>query len=473
MKASIFTITMARARRSARSTGGKTKYTTDPFEIAGLSGDSDTGEAGETSAFKVPDEDSEEEFRHASNDEDAEEEEENEEVEAEDDDEPEYAEGESMDIDRPTSTPRDRGRNIQKAKKVTAVSQSDTRKKQPAWTKPDETRSRGILNTSDHVGKSVHLQFTFGTDERDLLAILHARERWAKGIDSGFPSRASLNAVQTAPAYTYGPTYGADPEDVQKESTRGWDWYYDGDVGEKFRKRQWLARIEEDEGRRYMPRSKPGKHTVLMGPADGQKKFSLGQFESYNFGDAWDSAGGKKKREGWMLNMGQKIQCMAWAPNQNGLVQYLAIVTFITEEQKSHYPDPLADKAAPAFRPSAPYPSALHIWAFKAKQDDSLTKTLDMEFKPRLRLALCTDWGDLRRISWCPFPRTTRAEDDEDVLKNVGLLAGVWGDGYVRVLDIKTNKDPNTTEFRKSPSRTQVSVSDHSARQTKSFLLPL
>lgn len=141
---------------------------------------------------------------------------------------------------------------------------------------------------------------------------------------------------------------------------------------------------------------------------------------------------------------------MAWAPNQDGLVQYLAIITPITEEQKSHYPDPLADKAAPAFRPSAPYPSALQIWAFKARREDSLTKTLDMEFKPRLRLALCTDWGDLRRISWCPCPRAKRDEDEEDVLKNVGLLAGVWGDGCVRVLDIKTGRDPNTTEFCKS-----------------------
>ena len=98
---------MPGARRSARSTGGKARYTTDPFEIAGLSGDSDTGEAGESPAVKVLNEDSEEEFQHASNDEDAEDEEE-EEVEAEDDYEPEYAEGESMDIDGPTTTSRGR-----------------------------------------------------------------------------------------------------------------------------------------------------------------------------------------------------------------------------------------------------------------------------------------------------------------------------------------------------------------------------
>lgn len=450
---------MPRAHRSTRYSGGKTKYTIDPFEIAGLSGDSDIGEAGGSSAVKVLDEDSEEDFQHASNDEDAEEEE-DEEVEPEDDDGPEFAEGEAMDIDGPAFTLTGRGEKNPNAKKEKAVSQPDTKKKQLSGPKPDETRSRGILNTSDHVGKSVHLQFTFGTDERDLLAILHARERWAKGIDSGFPSRASLNTVQTAPDYAYGPTYGADPQDVQNESTRGWDWYYDRDVGEKFRKRQWLAKIKEDEGRRYIPQSKPGKHTVLMGLADNQKKFSLGQFESINFGDAWGPAEAKRKREGWVLNMGQKIQSMAWAPNQNGLVQYLAIASHITEEQKSQYPDPLADKVSPAFRPSPPYPSALQIWAFKAKRDESLTKTFDMEFKPRLRLALCTDWGDLRRIAWCPFPRAKRDEDDEDFLKNVGLLAGIWGDGYVRVIDIKTNRDPNVTEFRKSPKKKKKTNSE-------------
>ena len=462
---------MPRARRSTRlPAGDRAKYTTDPFEIAGVSGDSDAAETTDPATVKTKkekgDDDSDEEFQEAPDDdgdmeEDEEEPEEEEEEEADSEEDPSI-----MDTGEPTSTP---GRG-KKKEKTTSSQPRYTKQRRPDGAvalKGDETHIRGILNRSENSSKMLHLQLSFGSDERDLLAITYARDRWAKGIDSGFPTRASLNAAETAPDYTYGPTFGADPEDVKRETTRGWDWYYDGEVGEGFRKRQCTTKIEEDEYRRiYMPKTKPGKHTILAGPADDQKRFTLGQYESVNFGEAWserelrnrpssnknsaDTAGAKRKpREGWILNLGHKIQTMAWAPNQDGLVQYLAIVTPITDEQKSNYLDPLADKVAAAFRPSAPYPSALQIWAFKAKREDSLTKTLDMEFKPRLRLALCTDWGDLRRISWCTLPRAKRDEDDEDILKNIGLLAGIWSDGCVRVLDIKANRDPNATEFRK------------------------
>ena len=452
---------MPRARRSTRlPAGDRAKYTTDPFELAGVSGDSDTDPSAVKTKKEKGDDDSDDEFQEAPDDEgdmevEAEEEaEEEEEADSEDEEDPSI-----MDTGEPTPA--------KKKGKATTSQPRYTKQRRPDGAialKGDETHIRGILNRSENSSKMLHLQLSFGSDERDLLAITYARDRWAKGIDSGFPTRASLNAAETAPDYTYGPTFGADPEDVKKETTRGWDWYYDGEVGEGFRKRQCTTKIEEYEGHRiYMPQAKPGKHTILAGPADDQKRFTLGQYESINFGEAWserevknrpssnknseDTA--RKPREGWILNLGHKIQTMAWAPNQDGLVQYLAIVTPITDGQKSHYPDPLADKVATAFRPSAPYPSALQIWAFKAKREDSLTKTLDMEFKPRLRLALCTDWGDLRRISWCTIPRAKRDEDDDDVLKNIGLMAGIWGDGCVRVLDIKTNRDPNATEFCK------------------------
>lgn len=446
---------MPRARRFTRVSGARTNYTTDPFELGGVDGESDAAETADPAAAQADDgnneEDSDEEFQDAPGNEGGAEEDEDRDEEAE----PEHED--EMDIDEPTPTAKSRGKKNKTAEEENKASHPAPTKKRrqdgAVVLKGDETHSRGITNPLEHVGKSLHLQFSFGTDERDLLAILYARDRWSKGIDSGFPSRASLNAAQTQPDYMYGPTFGAEPEDVRMESTRGWDWYYDGEVGERFRKQQRLDKIDENEGHRtYMPAPKPGKHTVLIGPADGQKKFSLGQFESFNFGEAWgeSKSGTKRKhREGWIINLGHKVQAMAWAPNQDGLVQYLAAVAPITDEQKTLYPDPLADKAALAFRPSAPYPSALQIWTFKAERDDSLTKALDMEYKPRLRLALCAEWGDLRRIAWCPSPRAKRDEDDEDALKGIGLLTGVWGDGCVRVLDIKTNRDPNTTEFCK------------------------
>lgn len=457
-------------RRSTRASGPQTRYSTDAFEVAGINGEPDGEAAGAAARKALNHSDESHEEEEGSSDEEFQDAPDEGELEnGEDEDEDNSEEDEPMvDIDGSGSPVPAGGRgrgNKKKANEGPAISQpppSATKRRSdgPAAVKKEETHSRrGILNPVEYVGKTLHLQVAFGTDERDLLALVYARDRWSKGMDSGFPSRASLNAAQTAPDYTYGPTFGADPEDVKKESTRGWDWYYHKRTGEEFKKRQHITKIDEDEARRtYMPQPKTGKHTVLLGPANNQKQFTLGQHESINFGEAWGEKEAKnrpaeekrKVREGWILNMGQKVQAMAWAPNHDGLLQYLAVVSPIDDNQKARYFDPLVDKAAPAFRPSAPYPSALQIWMFKAREEESYTKAPDMEFKPQLRLVLCTDWGDLRRISWCPSPRAKRDEDKEDAMETVGLLAGVYGDGCVRVLDVKVSRDSNPAKFCKS-----------------------
>lgn len=460
---------MSRARRSTRLTGGKTKYTNDPFEAAGVSDESDNGsKVPKGRKEQASDESSDEEFQ--ANDE---QEEEEDDEEGSEEDVAGENDGEEADEEEYTS---DRGRGAQK----TVVSRPRHQKKRLgndlAMLSKDEMHSRGTHSSMEHMGKMLHMTITFGTDEKDLLSIVYARERWYRGVDSGFPSRASLNEAPDVPDCGFGPTFGVEPEDMKRERTRGWDWYYDGDVGERFRKRQRLEAITEKEVyQKFIPQAKEKKHTVLIGPVDDQKVFTLGHHESFNFGEAFGETkakakakpgtGGKSKgkafaqedstgrtrktREGWIINLGQKVQCMAWAPNQPGLTQYLAVSTPISKGEKEKYPDPFKDRGARAFRPSPPYPCALQLWMFKAEREESLTKHIDMNFKPKLRLALCTNWGDLRRMAWCPVRRDPREEDDDDVLKSVGLLAGIWGDGYVRVLDVKLSRDPNKTEYCK------------------------
>ncbi|KAI9372665.1 hypothetical protein BJX61DRAFT_542468 [Aspergillus egyptiacus] len=352
-------------------------------------------------------------------------------------------------------------RRRQKGPKISQSTPRSTKKRQPDGTVAltgDETHSRGTWNPLDHVGKSVHLQVTFGLDERDILSVLYARDRWGGGVDSTFPTRASLDKAGRMQDYKYGATFGVEPEDLKRERTEGWDWYYGGSPGAALRKRQRLELISEGEARRtFLPAPKEGKHTVLIGPANDQMAFTLDQYDVFNFGDAWGEIKGKppkngtapqrKKRQGWILNIGQRVQCTAWVPNQNGLDQYLAVVAPISNEQKETYPDPWKDYAAPAYRPSAPYPCALQLWAFRADEGGGITKTIDMSFQPRLRLVLGFDWGDLRRMAWCPIPREPRRGDAEDGLENLGLLAGIWGDGCVRVIEVKLTRDPGKAEF--------------------------
>jgi transcription factor C subunit 6 len=139
---------------------------------------------------------------------------------------------------------------------------------------------------------------------------------------------------------------------------------------------------------------------------------------------------------------------MAWAPNQDGLSQYLAIAAPITEEQKNELRTEESEPFS-AFQPSESFPSALQIWEFKAQESKTGTKSLDMDHKPQLRQVICADWGDLRRLAWCAMPRERRKEDEEHTKMPIGLLATVWTDGSLRVLDIKTDRGSQKTEYSK------------------------
>ncbi|KAH8423849.1 uncharacterized protein LDX57_001606 [Aspergillus melleus] len=455
---------MPRTRRSNRQSGPRTKYTNDPFEIAGVSDESKAEDSnpsrkkGKGVATSPQDSSSDEDFKDDGNgqEENSDENEDDDDEEMipdeEDDDEDDE---DAMSVDSEGGRTGPGKKNLKKP--LAQPNRAKQRNRGPAMPAPGDTHSRGVWNPTEHVGKVEHLRVTFGTDERDLLAVVHARDQWSGGADSTLPTRSSLNRAQKASGYKYGLTFGTEPEDLKRESTRGWDWYYADEIQERFRKRQRIEEIEEDEARRvYMPLPKEQDHTVLIGPVDDdQTRFQLAQHESANFGDAWDEGKGsarpkKKKRQGWIINMGQRVKNMAWVPNQPGLTQYLAMAAPIREEQKKPYGDP-SKSSAPAFTPSPPYPCALQLWMFKAAKQESFTKTLDMTFKPRLRLALCTDWGDLKKMAWCPMARDPRDEDEEDDLRNVGLLAGIWGDGYLRVIDVKLSRNPNKTKFRGSP----------------------
>lgn len=446
---------MSSARRSGRIKGPRAVYTNDPFETAGLSDDSSPEgllQSSKRRGKRRADEDSasDEEFVAPDSDDGVE-------APADDDDsdaEPIADDADVVEINDP---------GVVSARKVkSSTSQSKAVKKRQAdcpGIAPEDTHYRGVLDTKEHVAKTMHYVFTFGSDDRDLISGIHTRDRWFRGMDSCFPTRFSLETQDKAD-YEYGPTFGIHSEDVKKERTIGWDWYYDKDTGERFRKRQRSDQIKEADARRtYLPKPKKGKHTILIGPADEQKPVSLGHHDSFNFGEPWrdytarrsDQTSETTVREGWLLSVGHRVQCMAWAPEQDGTTQYLAISGPITDEQKkkSNLPE---HETSSSFRPSSPCPCALQLWEIKGKQAGSQTNTLDMNIKPRLRLTLCSEWGDLRRIAWCPVSRAPREEDEQSDMQPIGLLAGIWSDGKLRVLDVKKSRGSDRVEYgRKFP----------------------
>ena len=331
----------------------------------------------------------------------------------------------------------------------------------------DVLHSSGINRTVYHHSKYMRMKFAFGSGQNELLPIIHARENWSGSWDLTFPSKRSLRRARKSPSYGTGATFGAEPELLRKEATKGWDWYYDDNVEFPFRKRQRVERVGMDVAQNYLPLEKT-EHTVILGPSGNETAFKLGRDESVNFGEAWGMTEYtqpriKKKRgrprkhpspepttpkpeielpkvkirEGWIINMGNRVQALSWAPNCSG-TQYLAAAVPILDRQKASPPD-VESQTAAAFTPSHSHPTAIQIWSFESKEEKDL-RQLDLDIKPRLRLILCTDAGDIKQLAWCPMSRDRRPDDETEDTINLGLLAGIWRDGTVKVLDVILNK---------------------------------
>ena len=456
-------------RRSARNKGPRTTYTEDPFVSAGIVDDSSSEEPEELSRkkttkkptkkatkVKVEDSASDEEFVAGSEPDMADEDED--EDEADEDEVPvrgggevddgELGEIDYMEIDQPAATPH-KTRKFRKETIQTAQgSMTITR---------DLTHQRGMLDSRDQVGKYMHAHLTYGSDERDLGLAIHMRGRWRWGRDGTFPSRFSLDQPQGESDSPHGKTLGIEPEDLERERTLGWAWYYDNEIGETFRQNQQFGKpLKEVEVRKkYLPRPKPSPHTVLLGPAKNQTAYQLGYHDHMNTQQAWgdrkprtSDKSDAKLHEAWLTNIGQRVQCMAWAPNQDGASQYLAISAPITEEQMEEYREPGTDHDS-SFAPSPPYPNAIQLWEFKADMGGSQTKAIDMTAEPRFCLALCTEWGRLRQMVWCPMGRERRGNVDDGLI-DIGLLGTIWGDGKVRILDVKLKEGSKLQTGEKS-----------------------
>ena len=295
-------------------------------------------------------------------------------------------------------------------------------------------RSRGMPeNTmrSDH--ESSRLRLFSGSDIKDILHVLRSRDQWA--ADPTLPCRKKM-------CHQVSHT----EEKRQMEATVGWDWYYDQGGREYFGKKQKVQGLSSEEGLAYVPQAAHSGLSFLMGPFGRQKVFNLAVSQSLALEETWYTSFGsseqnsegfkgcKQRRLGWMLNVGTRIRCLDWAPNHHGATQYLALAV---ANASASIRATLIE--APAFTPSCPTPSSIQIWVF-----DTSEKSKGSTRPPELQQVFCTEWGEIMQLKWCPVPRARR---NEDVLGkiSVGLLAGVWGDGCARVLDVQLEKGQGAT----------------------------
>lgn len=301
------------------------------------------------------------------------------------------------------------------------------------------THFRGLVEQPvKSQGKAELLKHMFGSDPQDWVHILRSRDQWIN--EPTLPKQKNnRNGVGGMCHH-----FSHDEEKRNLEASTGWDWYYNKGGRNLFAERQDVRSLKPNEGIKYIPKPKNAGHKFLMGPYGKQRVFDLSVGNSLFLNEAWtappvlDSNSAeahtknqKATREGWMLNAGTSIKCLDWAPNQDGDIQYLAIATAQPE-----IPDQRTSKVSPAFTPLPPLRSCIQIWAFAARENSDQATLLDIRQPPELRSVICTEWGDIKQLKWCPMPRSFRGEDLFDKT-SLGLLVGIWTDGSVKVLDVQ------------------------------------
>lgn len=262
-----------------------------------------------------------------------------------------------------------------------------TKRKDKRVHRDPNVHSRGMpevpIKTDNHRSR---VNIFAGEDMEGILHIAKSRDQWA--TDPTLPHRNRLCHL-----------FSHTEEKRQMEATVGWDWYYNEGGREEFARRQESTEMTETGTIEYISKPKSGYQTVLMGPYRGQQAVDIAHLGSVSLGS------------GYILNLGNRITCLDWAPN-HGEMQYLALSTSRIG---------LSDKQNTAFSTSVG-PASIQLWELAAHAQTS---------SPQLRMILCSRWGGIKQLKWCPVPRMIRDQKSDGV--SIGLLAGIWSDGFARV----------------------------------------
>lgn len=278
------------------------------------------------------------------------------------------------------------------------------------------TPRQRIINVWREGGQENRLRNLFGPSNKDLRPLFDAKNRWLS--QETLPSRSHKHLARS-PFVT--------EEARQKEIKAVREWY--ASVGKlAFAHGQQSEEMTGEAAERYLVNQGPETLHLLAGSLKEQRICSLRKGE---YMSAAAPFGTQDKRKGWVFHLGSRIQDAQWAPNETGPTQYLAVTVEQRDPAGKKYKH-LANPKAPAFTKTNPFPASIQIWAFESKADG----TMDPKKEPRLAHVICTDWGAPKVIRWWPVGSEDSAEQSSDGTIHLGLLASIWSDGKVRVLDV-------------------------------------
>ncbi|KAL8950716.1 MAG: hypothetical protein Q9222_003252 [Ikaeria aurantiellina] len=372
----------------------------------------------------------------------------------------------------PNRRRKDDGSITQRNRKHTYMS----RQKRP---KETGTHTRGITDTVANTAKgakSEYLYSLFGNAVEDLVHIARSREHWL--ADATLPLRPDRHSTQGMRHF-----FSHTEEIRQMEATEGWDWYYKHGGQQHMTEAQDVNPLSAEQGMQYIPKASYPKRSIFMGPYGRQSQFNLSFLQTLALGEAWkkdsksqgnvelgsDDLEGRRRGDGWLLNVGTGVRCVEWAPNHDGDTQYLAVSTF-QPKKPQHIGH---SKFSPAFTAQS-FPSSIQIWSFSSYKSKTTPpgNVLDPNSPPHPSLVICTDWGDAKHLRWCPMPRAFRDENQQGKIP-IGLLAAVWSDGRVRVIDVHLDQDsPQETQYTKYTSAAFTAAAPSTLCSSVTWLSP-
>jgi transcription factor C subunit 6 len=287
-------------------------------------------------------------------------------------------------------------------------------------------------------GKHDKRLFLFGSSIKEFAAIEKACMKW-EGQDTLPVRRKPQEAAGSAFEHSYWQGKSA----RKREEETSWNWYFDLGGKESLAKRQATGMLSNEEGQARTLSGHVPERSFLTGPLNTPKLSKLSVGASVSLRDLWhqqqskdDKATPKNNtsagRAGFVINIGTKVRCAEWAPNQPGSAQYLALSTLPERD--------IPKGVAPAFTPQPPHTAEVQIWKFTATSQGSI----DSDIAPALKYVLCTEWGDVKDLKWCPAPYKA---SKTLTMRSLGLLAGIWGDGGLRVIDLMDQPEPLTTDY--------------------------
>lgn len=232
----------------------------------------------------------------------------------------------------------------------------------------------------------------------------------------------------------------------QDEMNNAWKWYDTSPLPgepsgrERIKARQVLSELDPEQAISYHTLAATPVR-VVSGPFADQQLLDIPLHGAQHLDTAFlpamtagDATSQPVQRHGWYINLGQRIQCLDWAPNKSGPYQILALSTMDSHAAtgSSHF-EPRQGK------------SGIELWIVKADDEGYISSAV----KPRLSLRLCTDWGDVKSLKWCPVPHADQPMQLDSL--PLGLLAGVWTDGSVRILDLELSDFESEYETESLP----------------------